>query len=77
MLSVDRLMKCRTICGSVTSGRAGGEAAIALDGSKSSTERSGTSHAGNRAARRPGLERSNSSCVSRVFSIVFDGQVEE
>ena len=37
------------ICGSATSGSAGGAAAMALGGSRSSSAASGTSHAGRRA----------------------------
>src|SRR5688572_26181930 len=67
MLSCERFAKCRTTCGSESSGRAGGAAATAADGSNSLVLRSGTSHAGNRCARRPASESSNNNLVSRVL----------
>src|SRR5262245_58216454 len=67
MLSCDRFAKCRTTCGSESSGREGGAAASAPAGNNSLAGRSCTSHAGNRCARRPRSLSSNNSFVSRTF----------
>src|SRR5436190_6840375 len=58
MLRVDRLVKCLTTSGSETSGSGGSFSASASFGSSLSTLSAGTSHVGNLAARRPGLESS-------------------
>src|SRR6187549_506656 len=58
MLSVERLVKCRTTSGSATSGSGGGLSASAFFGNNLSMPSAGTSHTGSVAARRPGLESS-------------------
>ena len=55
MFRVDRLMKWRTRSISPSSGSGGGASATAPRGSRSLSGRSGTSHAGSRWQRRPGV----------------------
>jgi hypothetical protein len=59
------------ISGSASSGRGGGLVAIAPAGSSSLSGADGTSGAGNRVARRVGLESSESSAVLRVLRIAW------
>ena len=67
IFSVDKLEKCRTRSGSASSGNGGGASASNSAGSNSPQGRCGTSQAGNRTARRPGLDNSNNRSVDLVL----------
>ena len=71
MFSVDKLVKCRMISGSANSGRGGSVRPMPRPATVRPSGTAGTSAAGNRVARRAGLESStvqSNECYASVVS---------